>query len=90
MPRALYGPEMRVPVWLLALIVLGLPAASACADEAEPRFEPEVRGDRLDGALAPGASLGPITFAALDGASITVPDPDGRYVVLELIRSADW
>ena len=87
---ALYGRRMRVPTCLLAMLTLGLPATSACADDAEPGFVPEVRGDRLDGALTPGTSLDPHTFTTVHGASVTVPDPDGRYVVLELIRSADW
>lgn len=30
------------------------------------------------------------TLQSIDGASVTLPDPQGNYVVLELIRSPDW
>jgi hypothetical protein len=29
-------------------------------------------------------------FDTLDGTTVRIPDPDGRPVVLELVRSLDW
>jgi hypothetical protein len=46
-------------------------------------------GDALEGAPRPGEAF-EATLTSIDGESIGVPDPDGRVVVLELIRSADW
>ena len=30
------------------------------------------------------------TFETLDGARVQIPDPGGRPVVVELVRSLDW
>ncbi len=39
--------------------------------------------------LAPGAPVD-VMMTSIDGEHIAVPDPDGRTIVLELIRSPDW
>lgn len=40
--------------------------------------------------LSVGAKLPETAFEVFGGGTRTVPDPEGRTVVLELIRSADW
>lgn len=47
-------------------------------------------GDEAPGAVVAGAAFAPIALPTLAGAEARVPDPTGNYVVLELIRSADW
>ncbi len=47
------------------------------------------KGAELEGAPTPGQPFA-TELVSIDGETITVPDPDGRVVVLELIRSADW
>jgi hypothetical protein len=44
----------------------------------------------LDAAPVVGVALEAREFNTLDGDTLRVPDPSGRYTVLELIRSADW
>lgn len=44
--------------------------------------------DPLAEAIAPGDTVASI--APLAGEAVTLPDPEGRYVIMELIRSADW
>jgi hypothetical protein len=46
-------------------------------------------GDALEGAPRPGEAFA-TTLTSIEGERIAVPDPEGRVVVLELIRSADW
>ena len=57
----------------------------ACAGNSAPEASAElVQGERLDlGASLAGKTLG------VENA-ITLPDAEGRYVILEAIRSADW
>ena len=58
---------------------LPLLALLACAPEA-PAAEP----------IAVGHDLSGTTIEVREGADLVLPDPAGRTVVLELIRSADW
>lgn len=37
-----------------------------------------------------GETFEGLELRMLDGATVSVPDPGGHYVILELIRSADW
>jgi ABC-type Fe3+-hydroxamate transport system substrate-binding protein len=46
-------------------------------------------GSQLEGAPAPGERF-EARLTDIDGQVLDVPDPEGRVVVLELIRSADW
>ena len=46
-------------------------------------------GDDMPTAIQPGQPVA-LSLETWDGVAVTVPDPQGRYVVLELIRSADW
>ncbi|MCO4770965.1 MAG: hypothetical protein KDA24_13105 [Deltaproteobacteria bacterium] len=86
------------PIALLAtLLLLACPASRPAAHEAAsskeldaPRPPAELRGDTLEGALTPGETIPAVSFTTLDGRTVQVPDPSGGYVVLELIRSADW
>lgn len=39
--------------------------------------------------LAPGDAV-EAAWTSIDGQPVHVPDPEGRPVVLELIRSPDW
>lgn len=55
-----------------------------------PSFDYEVRGDLADTALRPGGVMPAWEATDLAGEPVRVPDPAGGYVVLELIRSADW
>lgn len=66
-------------LWLLGSVVL----AGGCS---EP-----VRADSQggDSGLALGGAMHE-TFETTDGATVRIPDPTGRYVILEVIRSADW
>lgn len=57
----------------------------ACAGSSPPEASAElVQGERLD----LGASLAGRTIGVEN--PITLPDAEGRYVILEAIRSADW
>jgi len=72
---------------LSRLLLLGLVLMTTAASAAP--FDYVVRGDVLEGAPSPGDAFPTTTLTTLDGASVDVPDAD-RYVILELIRSADW
>ena len=52
--------------------------------------EPTAAGDDLPDLPALGAPIALDALPLLAGGEATVPDPEGRVVVLELIRSADW
>ena len=41
-------------------------------------------------ALQTGATLTAPALTALGGEAVALPDPQGRYAVLELVRSVDW
>jgi len=47
------------------------------------------KGAEIEGVPTPGQPFA-TELISIDGETIVVPDPDGRVVVLELIRSADW
>ena len=51
--------------------------------------EPMAVGSQLEGTPQPGSAIS-IELTSIDGEAIGVPDPRGRAVVLELIRSAEW
>jgi hypothetical protein len=46
-------------------------------------------GDAIETAPTPGEAF-TASYDSIDGLGIEVPDPEGRVVVIELIRSADW
>lgn len=66
-----------------------LPLLLACAHRPQGDLYLQSVGAQRDEAPAPGQFL-ELGLKDIDGRSIRVPDPDGRYVVVELIRSADW
>ncbi len=65
---------------VLLLLVTACAVAPGPAAAVDPVEEP----------LAVGMKLAPLSLRTLGGAEVAVPDPSGGYVVLELIRSADW
>mgnify|MGYP006971715102 CR=1 FL=1 len=74
----------RIPVSLATALLAGCagrggmdPSAIAAA------------GTELANAPTPGQPFA-TQLISIDGEDIAVPDPSGRAVVLELIRSADW
>jgi hypothetical protein len=69
-------------------IILTLPALLACSSDSDKAVQ-HTPGDDLPAAIQPGQPIS-LSLSTWDGAAVTVPDPGGRYVVLELIRSADW
>lgn len=63
------------------------PAATAApAPVGTPAPAPEVD----DKPLTLGGAFPGFTGTTRAGAAVTVPDPSGGVVILELIRSADW
>jgi hypothetical protein len=66
-----------------------LPLLLACAHHWEGDPYLESAGAQRQAAPAPGERI-ELGLRDIDGRKIVVPDPAGRYVVLELIRSADW
>ncbi len=72
---------------------LGILATAALAlGCATHRVEPDTigaAGSELAGVPTPGQPFA-AELTTTDGEAITLPDPSGRVVVLELIRSADW
>ena len=76
-----------------ALAVFALAACASTPVELSP--PPEASSATAEAAaepvpLAVGADLSGQTLGSLDGLPLTLPDPGGRPVILELIRSADW
>jgi len=65
-------------------------ALLSCAPSASsaPGASQMTETDPLAGAVQPGDVVASVT--PLAGEAVTLPDPGGRYVILELIRSADW
>ena len=76
-----------------ALAVFALAACASTPVELSP--PPEAAPATSEAAAEPvavavGVDLSGQTLGSLDGLPLTLPDPDGRPVILELIRSADW
>ncbi len=74
----------RIPTIAATLLLAGCAARSG-GDPAAIAAQ----GSALDGAPVPGEAF-TAELASIDGEAISVPDPSGEVVVLELIRSADW
>lgn len=76
---------------MFRFLALLLPAAIAagCATHRVEIDTVGAAGDQLDAAPAPGDSF-EAAFTTVEGEAIAVPDPGGKVVVIELIRSADW
>lgn len=66
-----------------------LPLLLGCAHHWEGDLYMQSVGAQRRAAPAPGEHL-ELGLRDLDGRRIHIPDPDGRYVLIELIRSADW
>lgn len=66
-----------------------LPLLLACAHTPEGDLYLQSAGADRQAAPAPGEFL-ELGLRDIDGRAVRVPDPDGRWVVVELIRSADW
>ena len=71
----------RLPLLFLLLAACARPAPSELLYRS-------AGADRAD-APAPGEKL-ELGLRSIDGERVRVPDPEGRYAVVELIRSADW
>jgi hypothetical protein len=74
---------------LLSLLSLGCAARGGVAPDSIASGAVGAAGDIIDAAPAPGETFA-TDLVTIDGETVAVPDPDGRVVVLELIRSADW
>ncbi len=83
MLASLEEPMRRLSVLSACLLL------AACAHKPpEDLLYQSVGADRA-GAPAPNQAL-ELDLQDIDQQAVLVPDPDGRHVVIELIRSADW
>ena len=70
--------------WLVTLSVLASVAALLACPGSARTSEPAKPAPLAIGGLVQEG------FTTVDAAPVTVPDPSGGYVILEVIRSADW
>ncbi len=62
---------------------------AACASHRPDDLLMQTVGAEPELAPAPGQQLS-LQLQTIDGEQVALPDPQGSYVLVELIRSADW